>query len=423
MLRCILLFLLAVLCTTASVALADDKIALDFTSEIVLQDALLNTPYNVTSDFTKKIAKVLQHSLSAPGLDARVYSVYPHLVVLSEAWYSGETKSVLADVDKVNATYRALVADGDPVMSVSGTLSYQCVQNIGRQPSAVHYTNNCRFFNEALPSTTPGSECLRDLSVSIYTNSSNPTAMRAALCNFLPTDCELITISTVSQVNVPISGTQVPVFLMPVTISSQDREATLALLVAYTHYASFLVEQRIVYILVDGVRVFYQGDLQLLSITGTMAECAQRMWYLIFLIILVPVILIISQRMFYWGRRSGRRSIKNSEKDIRAGVHLSSIPWANLGTAGYQYGPPQGYPGGYGGAGMQPQDNPYMHQRDSASQFYGQQWSTAQFGGPQQQQQYGGFPTQVQRQGPPGSLANRNAQWSYSGQQLQPNLD
>ncbi|KPA78996.1 hypothetical protein ABB37_05542 [Leptomonas pyrrhocoris] len=426
MFRSLLRVSLVVWCTITSVAFAADNLALDFTSNIVLENAVLNTTFNVTGNFTSSVAELLQNSFGSSALKARVFNVYPHLVVSTEAWYSGAASSVETSVNTINTTYEKLAADDSLAVDVSGKLSHLCMRNIGQQPTVVDYTNNCSFFNEALAPGAVNSTCPRNLTVSIYTNNSDPVSMRTALCNFLPTDCDLITNVTASQVSVTINGTQVLVYLMPFTITAQDREATLTLLVAYAHYASFLVEQKIVYILVNGVRVFYQGDMQQLWAVGTMSQCAQRMWYLIFLIILVPVILILSQQMYYWGRRSGKRSIKNAEKDIRAGVHLSNMPWANFGSSGYQYGPPQGYPGGYGGAELQQQVNPYMQQSLNPPQFYGQQWGGPQFGGPQQfgslpQQQYGGLQRQQQSQVPPGTLTNRNAQWPYNGQQPQAN--
>lgn len=439
------LLALIVLCTTANLALVNGDIALDYTSEIVLKNAVLNATFSITSEFTSGIAGILQDSLGASALSAQVYNAYPHLVISSEVWYTGSTTQVETSVHAIDTTYQKLASDSSLAEDVSGKLSYLCMRNIGQQPTIVDYSESCSFFNQTIPPSTDGTMCLRNLTVSIYTNSSDTTAMRSALCNFLPTDCDLITSATASQVIVPLNGTSTTVYLMNFIITSQDREATLALLVAYANYASFLVERKIVYILVDGVRVFYQGDMQLHTTIGTMSKCVQRMWYLIFLIILVPVILIISQQMFYWGRRSGKRSVKTAEADIRAGVQRNLTPWSNFGMSGYQYGPPQRYAGGYGGTEMQQQqDYPFMQQ------FYGQNWGgPQQFGGPapqQPQQQYGapqspqmqnqfGNPLQQQPQqqaSPPlqfnplpqsqqGSLINRNAPWSFNSQQRQAN--
>jgi hypothetical protein len=449
MLRSFFLPVLALLCAFASVGLVNANLALDFTSEIVLENAVLNASFNVTGDFTNSVASILQSSLGASTLSASVYTVYPHLVISTETWYSGTAASVENRVNTINSTYQKLVSDDSVSMDVSGKLSYLCMRNIGQQPTFVDYSNNCSFYDETMPPRSDSRTCMRNLSVSIYTNSSDATAMRAALCSFLPTECDLITNATVSQASVTLGGTAVSVYVMPFTITSRDREATLALLVAYANFASFLVEQKVVYILVDGVRVFYQGNLQQLWTVGTMGQCVQRMWYLIFLIILVPVILILSQQMFYWGRRSGKRSVKKAEADIRAGVSRGMNLWANFGAAGYQYGPPPGYPrnypGGYPGNEMQQQQqqqqgNSFLQQRGPPQSFYGQQWGGQQYGGPQQssnpqlqrqqqQQQFGGLqlplPTLQQQQqqqlvfppqNQPGSLTKRNMQWSYNGQ-------
>lgn len=433
MLRTFFTVALVVFCTVANAPLVSGNLALDFTTEIVLENAILNTTFGVTGAFTDSVAEVLQSALSASALSTRVYAVYPHLVVSSEVWYTGAVSSVETSVYTVNNTYQALVAGGSATSDISGKLSYLCTESIGQQPTLIDYTDNCSFFNEIMPPSTDSSTCLRNLSVLIYTNSSDATAMRIALCSFLPTSCDLITNATATQATVTISGSQASVYVMPFTITSQDRKATLTLLVAYANYASFLVEQKIVYILVDGVRVFYQGDLQQLWTVGTMGQCVQRMWYLIFLIILVPVLLILGQQVFYWGRRSGKRSVKAAEGDIRAGVYRRAPPWGNPGPMGYQYGPPQSYPGGYGGAEMmqqQPQQlaNPFMQQNSVPQQFYSQQrGGPQQWGGPpqfgnvqqQQQQRYGGF----QQQLPPGTVTNRNAQGPYNGQQPQTNAN
>ncbi|KAG5478135.1 hypothetical protein CUR178_04847 [Leishmania enriettii] len=374
------LFLLALLALClVSLGFANGDISANFNGMIVLENATVNSMFAVTEGFSDMVRKELEVSAHPPSpLMAMVYTVSPHLVIMMNMWSTGAPGEVEMQVDQMNKTYRGWANGNDTV--VSGGLNHICVKNIGQQPTLVNYTNSCVLWNELLPPSS-AETCWRNLSLTFYTvvtDQPDPRAsLQSALCSFLLTDCELITYGQLTKTQIFVNGSLMAVNVMPFTVISANREAALAMLVTYAQFASVLAKQNIIYILADGVQVFFHGVTQRFSVPGTFEQCVRQMWYLIFLIILAPVILIISHRLFHRGRASGKRSIKKSETDIRAGVYVNAASWANFGGSPYLYGPRKGYGGDYGGGGDWMQgDAGYGTPQSALQQFPGQRTQT-----------------------------------------------
>ncbi|CAG9574473.1 conserved hypothetical protein [Leishmania major strain Friedlin] len=398
-----------------SLGFANGDSSFNFEAQMILENATVNSDFVVTSDFTELITTALQSVSNPPSpLSTVVQAVPPHLVIVLSMWYTGEPESVQRAISNINGTYTRW-ASGD-TLAVSGALSHTCLTNIGQQPTFINYTNSCSSWDALLPPSS-NQTCWRNLSLTFYTavtSQSDPRAsLQSSLCSFLPTDCGLITYGDLTRTQITISDSVVTVNVMPFTVMSENREATLATLVTYAQYASVLVEHKIVYILANGVQVFFQGDPQSLSINGTFEQCVKKMWYLVFLIVLVPLFLIVSSCLFQRGRASGKRHIKDSEREIRAGVRFSAAPWTNIG-GGYQYGPPQGYGGGYDGVGgwqnagalyASPQNAPQRLSEQGLQggfEFWGGQHYDDQYFGSQQYD--------AQQRVPQESYENRNSQ-------------
>ncbi|CCW66103.1 unnamed protein product [Phytomonas sp. Hart1] len=80
--------------------------------------------------------------------------------------------------------------------------------------------------------------------------------------------------------------------------------------------------------------------------TPDASQCVGHFWYFIFFIILIPISLCLSVVFYRRGLESGKRSIRESENDIRAGVRLSLNPWSLYGmppSCQMQYPPGYGY--------------------------------------------------------------------------------
>lgn len=420
--------------------LVKGDVSLTFYGDIVLQNVINSSVTTVNSTLSNALIAAVASAAGAPAsLTSQVYAAAPNLVIMSTMWSTGSQSTVETAVATVNTTYQSWASGGDA--SISGALSHACVTSFGVQPTLVRYAQNCTYWAEEVPAST-SKTCLRNLSLTFYTGYNSQSdaraSLKAALCAFLPTECSLITYGALSTTQVTVSGSTSTLYVMPFTVMSVDRDATLATLVFYAQFASLLISQNITYILAGGVQVFYHGAAQSFAIAGTQAQCVQQMWYLIFLIILVPVILIVSHRLFYYGRASGKRSVKNAERDIRAGVHISAAPWGNFGAggnagagAGYMYGPPQGYgAGGYGGGGGggAPQGGAGFGPPPGGPQSYfaqpsatgAQGWGNQQYGSQQYgNQQYGGQQFYGQQYGgqQSGAAGGPSSQWQYAGGQ------
>ncbi|KAG5477661.1 hypothetical protein LSCM1_04954 [Leishmania martiniquensis] len=354
-------------------------ISANFNGMIVMENATVYSRFEVTDNFSAMVTEVLRLAAQPPSpLMAMAYNLPPHLVIMLNMWCTGTPNEVETQIDKINKTYLKWSA-GDNA-NINGALNHLTVTSINQQPTLIKYTNYCMSWNDLLP---PGSAetCWRNLSLTFYTaitSQPDPRAsLQSALCSFLPTDCELIGYGELARVQIPFNGTIVTVNAMPFTVLSADREATLAMLVTYAQLTSVLTEQNIIYILAGGVQVFFSGAPQKLSVPGNFEQCVAQMWYLIFLIILAPVFLIISHRLFHRGLASGRRSIKKSETDIRAGVYLNAASWANFGGNPYLYASQQGYGGSYSDvSGRLPADGGFVPSQNGVQQFSGQSIQT-----------------------------------------------
>lgn len=308
-----------------------DNVAINFNNEIVLWNVLEdNTSFAITQEFTDAVASALRVASGLSTLDAHLYSVPPHLMILSNYWTQGTSAQVESAVHDANETFVAWsVGGGDAITS---DLNRLAVINIGRQPNLVNVTNSCQFWQQSIIPPPP-TACLRNLSVTFYTSNANSDGLQTSLCQLLPTPCGLITF-TASSFDVTER-----LNLMTFDIAAGNRDSVLVTLVYYATHTSLLSANNIAYILVDGVQVYYQGDAPVLSYDGTSSECMSHFWYLIFLIILAPVIVIVSYKCYVWGEISGRKKVMESEKDIRAGVHLTFMQWPrNAGIPGYLQG-------------------------------------------------------------------------------------
>lgn len=378
------------------------SVSLAFNNEIVLQNAVANTDFTVSDIFVNAIGSAINSAASSTAITTNVYTLDPHLVIVSNSWSTGTADTASANVAALQTTYAGWRSGGNS--NINSLLNAICLNNIGRQPTLIDYIDNCTFGNSLIQPKSQNA-CLRNLSTSIITTLSNATLVRATLCSFLPTDCSLIVSNGVTSVTLTSNSISKVYQNMSFSVYAYDRNSVLITLVAYAQHASAVSSLGVEYIQINGIDVYYKGDPPTLTTAGTSSECVQKMWYLIFLIVLIPVILIVSQRFYLWGRLSGKNSIKKSERDVRAGVHLSATPWGNM-NGGFQYGPPQppqASRGAEGWGGLYPGVNGYGQNVEQ---------SAMQSGWPQGGAQ--GFSSNYA-----GNQYNNSAQlpqWSYNGQ-------
>lgn len=338
-------------------------ISLSFSNEMILQDAVKGANFTVTDEFESAVSDAVNVAAgSSVPITTTVYSVPPHLVLLSNAWSTGTTADVESEIHSLGETFASWRETTGG--SVYSSLNELCLSNIGRQPAVIDVTDSCSYYDDSVVPDAL-SACNRSLSLTFLSPqiaSPNATRLREVLCSILDTDCGLITCSTtgseaVTTYQATLSPNEVLTPIMTVytvmtcSIQAENRNRALVTVVNYASSASALSSQQISYIRAGGIQVYYEGQEPRLTFVGTTSQCLPHYWYLIFLIILVPLILIVGQRIYLWGRRSGKKSIRDYEKDIRAGVHLSGNPWGAYGGAGGARLPPPGYgpPANYGG--------------------------------------------------------------------------
>lgn len=383
-----------------------DDGAILFSNEIVLENVDPTGQRTVDDSFVALVSDALNLvGQPATPIVASAYTSGSDVVVFSNAWSVGDTATVESEIASINSTFESWREQTNA--QLNSLISEASLQYYGRQPSVVNVTNSCRFWGSPV---NPQSQyaCLRNISTTFLVPQADQNAQSrlvATLCTMLPTNCGLITadgspttevVTITSSTGSVVSSTTYQ--RIDITILAYDRNAVLATLVNFARYASVLNPLNIAYIRVAGVQVYYEGDIPQLTIRGvTTSDCVGNLWYLIFLIILVPVVIIASQRFYMMGRVSGIKSVKESEQDIRAGVHLSVTPWnAFPGVAA---------PAGYGGAQL-PGYN--------TAGPWGPPAGVMQQMGPQQGQ-WDGAGTAAQQWGPPQPQPQASSQWGGPG--------
>ena len=121
--------------------------------------------------------------------------------------------------------------------------------------------------------------------------------------------CSLVTVTATSSSVSTATVNYDPYFILDSILSGVHRPSRL----------SFL---RITSIEVDGVVVYTSGSTEQDSYDGTFDECAKRLWYLLFLILLVPLTYIVASKCYRRGKLRGKEVAKEQDAEAKKKAEL-----------------------------------------------------------------------------------------------------
>ncbi|KEG08782.1 hypothetical protein DQ04_06461020 [Trypanosoma grayi] len=313
LLRCLLFLVLA-----AALGECQDQVALPFTRQILLR-GIGNVTLNST--FNELVTQYLNVAIDPRKVFTNSFAHQPDVVIVASQWFTGSPDEVMTDIEALNGIF-----DGwstVPDAQLIDNLNQLSLNEFGRQPARFEFTNVCEYQNDVV-SVNSLDFGFNNLTLSIAMQENPRERLVMKLCQiFSMQDCSLITLGFIDFVN--------QLFFAHVTVTTPDRSELLLELVDHLRYASTLLSERIVSVVVEDVSVYSRPSYPALTYHGDVSSCLPHYWFLIFLILLIPVILIGAQRLYYCGEESGKKSIRNTEWDIRGGVRYKERIQTQLG--------------------------------------------------------------------------------------------
>ncbi|CAD2219983.1 hypothetical protein ADEAN_000749700 [Angomonas deanei] len=383
------------------------NIIVPYNSEFVLSNALNDFDGNFSDAVTAFVSDLtpFTDALSVTGspTSVRAYQNGNDIVLVTQANAYGTSSAVSTGLAGIESQMKSVVSSGSDYTTLNPVVR----SHFNRQPDTVT-SSTCT--ETAAINASSVTTCLRNISLSVLTNVSNAAPLKDSLCKALGVDCSLVELTGETTVAITNSNLGIAALLKKdFLIHVEDRDEAVVKLLFYAQRGSVLSGNWIFYLYINNVQVYYMGD-PLSAEVGTMSTCITNLWYLIFLIILIPIFLIATQRFYYCGKRSGRKSVKKNEAEIRSGVHLSpgANPWLNQQWGQQQWGQQQ-----WGQAPQQQQQQ--WGQGPQQQQQWGQAPQQQQWGQSAQQQQWGQAPQQQQQWG----QAPQQQQWGQEPQQQQ----
>ncbi|PBJ79778.1 hypothetical protein BCY84_02195 [Trypanosoma cruzi cruzi] len=286
-----------------------DSMALMFAREISLRDV---GNVSVSASFNDAASKYVENAFKPENVFAESFASPPDVAIVARHWFVGAQDKVLDSFRELNVVFDKW--SKTPVAALVSSLNQLSFTDLGRQPSVVSFNDNCSYGDESIGIGSPdfGFDNLSFL----FTMQVNPdNGLKQRLCQILSMhDCTLITLDSSKEID--------GLYLVQVTITSSNRNLLLIKILNNVQHVSTLFLDRILLVRVAGVQVYLRKKLPPLTYKGNTADCLSHYWYLILLMLLLPLALIAGQRLKACGAESGRKSVRAMEWDIRSGVRF-----------------------------------------------------------------------------------------------------
>ena len=201
---------------------------------------------------------------------------------------------------------------------LTSNLSTLSSNHFGQAPVSVSYSDQCTFVDQQItgwetpaPASQVVAQCDSNLTMTVKTSGTvDISAFQSALCAHLQlSSCSLVTVTATSSSVSTATVNYDPYFILDSILSGVHRPSRL----------SFF---GITSIEVDGVVVYTSGSTEQDSYDGTFDECAKRLWYLLFLILLVPLTYIVASKCYRRGKLRGKEVAKEQDAEAKKKAEL-----------------------------------------------------------------------------------------------------
>ncbi|ORC84621.1 uncharacterized protein TM35_000431890 [Trypanosoma theileri] len=302
----------------------EDLVTLFFTRKVTLLDVGYK---NLSSNFNNLTKEYIDGAITPYEVTTSSVVVPPHVVIIASAWFWGTPANVTTSVNALNTIFDNWGVLPD--MELVHNLNELSLKEFGRQPSKVDFIDDCKHDNQGISKET-SDYGLNNLTLSIVMTKNPSNNLVNRLCRiFSVQDCSFITLDRFWFSDSSYNA--------EVTVTTSDKSQILLELLDHLHYASILLMEGIISVTISGVRVYTWQEPPRLTYEGDVTSCVKHFWYLIFLIVLFPLVLIVGNRLYALGKESGKKSTRSIEWEIRGGVRYQ-------GQVGVQL-PPGAFPG------------------------------------------------------------------------------
>lgn len=316
------LWLLAFFALNTALLADAENVTLKIVRELVLRDV---GDVVLTPRFRENVDKYLRRHTDR-NVKANVYKSQPDVTVVARAWFTGDSKEATASYNRVKDIFDSWEAQ--PNDTLISDLNNVSLRELGVQPRLIELSDQCKY-GESYIDQSAENFGFNNLTLEIRMSTNPQSDLRSRLCRMLPfVDCSLIVLDVVKRVN--------NLYTTKVTITSPNRNYCLVVLMNNFHYAAALLPDIIENVVIAGKEVFRRPSANMVEDGRLQSPCARRFWYLIFLLLLIPLSLFVGHKMYYSGLESGRKAARALERDIRGGVRYQGQA-SSQPLEGWQY--------------------------------------------------------------------------------------
>ncbi|CUG16243.1 membrane-associated protein, putative [Bodo saltans] len=302
-----------------------------------------------TTLFNSELANIFAADFSAiPSLNSSI-KLDNSLAVPVFMWFSG------FPVDSRDATAQLLRSNFTVLWPVAGnlplnlTLVDACTNVLGVAPTSISYSDECIYsslapssWTTASPSATSFVDCERSVAFVLhFSNNVGGAIVKNYVCSSLEIDCSKIVVGSTTAISYSTGSTDVSGFQVLVNVSMIDPMEITSLLCDRAASASQLSFLYDLMISINGVMIFTRGSVIQDSSDGSFQDCMENLWYLLILILLVPISYVVTSMCYQRGKRRGRVVAQDQDEEAKekAKQMLSQQNWQSLyfpqGTQGF----------------------------------------------------------------------------------------
>lgn len=293
-----------------------------------------------TTLFNVETGSIFQNEFKAVSTLNTSIKFVDSLAVPVFMWYSGfpiAARENAANQLRANlTTLWPTSGNGD----LSSKLSNAASNVLGVTPTSVTFSSECGY-DEVAPSgwTTPSPsstffvDCDRSVAFLFrITNNVGSAAVKSYICSSLDINCSSVVVGVMSAAVFTSGSVTVSGFEIVVNVSGYDPLMITTLLcnrAASPSQLSFLYGLTIS---INGVVVYTRGSVVQSEDDASFQDCMENLWYLLILLLLIPISYVITSVCYQRGKRRGRvvAQEQDDEAKEKAKQMLSQQSWQNI---------------------------------------------------------------------------------------------
>lgn len=291
-----------------------------------LIDMELNLGAADTSLFNREVASILQAEFGATSALNSSIIFESSLAIPLFLWFGGfPTSGRLSAANSVRTNLTSLwPLQGNTQLSTM--LANTAANVLGESPGSTTFSGECTFSSSAAPigwstpspSSTDFVDCEQSVSF-LFSTTTNPGAdsIKHYVCTSLEISCSAVSVGAPTVATYTSGPSTVDGYQVVVNVTHHDPLAITALLCDRASNPSQLSFLGGLMVSINGVVVYTRGSVIQSEFDGTFQECMANQWYLLLLILLVPVSYVITSVCYQRGKQRGRLVAKDQHEEAK----------------------------------------------------------------------------------------------------------